>query len=260
MVSMVKLMPKVSTSLCVLSVVSTWKPWLLLDLWALVCVESVYLCDLCLLLSEKKGDSCCESTTKSICNYLVSLSHVTIHFDHDYKGGSLSCSCSCAAHCITSQSPPGAVCTATWKLPKASGTFTPCTNCKHPPPGINLSTDQSMSPGADKHASLGSVWLHTISLNSGNIPEKQTLQHLPYGERRATTANHNQRWEKSSLCGEAVSAKRARQAAIWTRALYKTHNFQLQEPGGLAYIATTCASGGSWAQCCCFSSSLSPAL
>lgn len=116
-----------------------------------------------------------------------------------------------------------------------------------------------MSPGADKRASMGSVWLRAISLNSGNIPEKQTLQHLPYGGRRGTTANHTRRWERGA-CVEAVSAKRARQAAIWTQALYKTHNFQLQEPGGLAYIATTCASGGSWAQRCCFSCSVSPAL
>lgn len=101
-----------------------------------------------------------------------------------------------------------------------------------------------MSPGADKHTSSGSLWLHTISLNSGNIATKQTLQHLPYGERRGTTANHNQRWEKATHV-EAVSAKRARQAAIWTQARYKTHNFQQQEPGGLAYIAATCASGGS---------------
>lgn len=106
--------------------------------------------------------------------------------------------------------------------------------------------------------STGSVWLLTISLNSRNVPEKQTLQRLPYGERRGTAANHNQRGEKEA-CVEAMSAKRARQATIWTQARYKTHNFQLQEPGGLAYIATTCARGGSWAYCCCFSSSLSPA-
>jgi len=57
-----------------------------------------------------------------------------------------------------------------------------------------------MSPGADKNASMGSVWLGTISLNSRNIPEKQTLQHLPYGERRGTTANHNQELRESGLC------------------------------------------------------------
>lgn len=50
---------------------------------------------------------------------------------------------------------------------------------------------------------------------------------------------------KKEACVQAVSGKRARQAAIWTQALYKTHNFQQQEPGGLAYIATTCASGDS---------------
>lgn len=116
-----------------------------------------------------------------------------------------------------------------------------------------------MSPGADKNASLGSAWLGTISLNSRNIPEKQTLQHLPYGERRGTTANHSQSRD-SAACEEAVSAKKARQAAIWTQALHKMHNFQIQEPGGLAYIATTCASGGSRAQCCCCSSTVSPAL
>lgn len=53
-----------------------------------------------------------------------------------------------------------------------------------------------------------------------------------------TAANHGQSWEEAAL-----SAKKARQAAIWTQALYKTHNLQIQEPGGLAYIAATCAAG-----------------
>lgn len=70
-------------------------------------------------------------------------------------------------------------------------------------PGINLSTDQSMSPGADKPTSMGSVWLRTISLNSRNIPEKQTLQHLPYGERHGSTAHRNERREKAA-CAEVV--------------------------------------------------------
>lgn len=165
-----------------------------------------------------------------------------------------------------SQIPPGAsVCTTTWNSRKRQAHFTLCTNHKHPRlVSIYLLTNPCHQ-GLTSNASMGSVWLRTISLNSRNISEKQTLQRLPYGERRATTANHNQCWERESeseACVEAVTAKRARQAAIWTQALYKTHNFELQEPGGLAYISTTCASGGSWAQrcCCCSSSSLSPTL
>lgn len=70
-----------------------------------------------------------------------------------------------------------------------------------------------MSPGADKRASTGSVWFPTISLNSGNIPEKQTLQHLPYGERRGSTTNHSQRWEKESgpVCRRCLVREQDRQ-------------------------------------------------
>lgn len=193
--------------------------------------------------------------------YVIILYHCCSSLWSRLLGGSLSHCCSCAACCITSQSVPWGLCTTAQKPPKASDTFTLCTNCKHPSLVSIYLLTKACHRGADKHESMGSVWLRTISLNSRNIPEKQTLQHLPYGERRGTTANHNERWEKRA-CVESVSAKRARQAAIWTQALYKTHNFQLQEPGGLAYIANTCASGGSWAQlcCCCFSSTVSPAL
>lgn len=114
-----------------------------------------------------------------------------------------------------------------------------------------------MSPEADRQTSTGSVWLCTIRLKS--ILEIQTSQHLPYGERLSGTDTHDQRWEET-VYAEVASDTRARQAAIWTQAVYKTHNFQLQEPGGLAYIATTCAGGGSWAEHRCSSSSLNPAL
>lgn len=59
--------------------------------------------------------------------------------------------------------------------------------------------------------SMGSVWLRTISLNSRNIPEKQTLQHLPYGERCGTTANHNQRWEMRPVWRQCLLRERDRQ-------------------------------------------------
>lgn len=100
------------------------------------------------------------------------------------------------------------------KPPKASGTFTPCTNCKHPRLVSIYILTNPCHRGADKHASMGSVWLRTISLNSGNIPEKQTLQHLPYGERRGTTANHNQHWE------------RERERPVWRQCLLRERDRQ----------------------------------
>lgn len=100
------------------------------------------------------------------------------------------------------------------KKKKASGTFTACTNCKHPRLAPIYILTNPCRWGADKHASTGSVWLRTISLNSWNIPEKQTLQHLPYGERRGSTANHNERWE------------RERERPVWRQRLLRERDRQ----------------------------------
>lgn len=208
-----------------------------------------------LALLFKREDSRWESTTESICNYIVSLLQFTLIKAARGLRQPLLFLC-CLLHHISRAHLKD----SQHENPPNHQTLSRCVQTVNTPAWYQFIYWPIRVTGGWQAWIYGERMVRTISRNSRNIPEKQTLQHLPYGERRRTTANHNERWEKTA-CVESVSAKRARQAAIWTQALYKTHNFQLQEPGGLAYIATTCASGGSWAQlCCCFSSTVSPAL
>lgn len=84
--------------------------YLICEPWALwnQCTCAITAC-----AALKREDSCCESTSKSICNYLVPLSRVTIYFDQDCLGAPWVAVFSCAACCIMSQSPPGGVCSTT---------------------------------------------------------------------------------------------------------------------------------------------------
>lgn len=150
--------------------------YLICEPWPL---QNQFTCVISGFSAFKRGNTCCESSTKSIRNYLASLSHAVILFDRNGLGE------------VATASRPGAHLEKP-ETQSETSTFTPCTNCKHPRLASIYLRTNSCHQGLTRMHRLGSVWLGTISLNSRNIAEKQTSQHLPYGARRGTTANHNQ--------------------------------------------------------------------